>query len=155
VGDPGENEGWQGDVRPGINDVVEACECIGCPFCFSFGSIDVGLAGKEDLSLDAREGLGDDGDRCRFLVLAHDGRKWFVLLLAYTGVEAFGPGEVFGWVSPDVQGFLWAWGCGCIDTWGSWWGGRSSVIGRLAMWLVVGCIGELLAHFLEFGGDTR
>jgi hypothetical protein len=23
------------------------------------------------------------------------------------------------------------------------------------MWFVVGCIGELLAHFLEFGGDAH
>jgi hypothetical protein len=105
VGDPGENEGWQGNIRPGINDVVEACKYIGCPFRFSFGSIYVGVAGKEDLSLDVREGLGDDGDRCRFLVFARDGCKWLLLLLlllAYAGIEAFGPGEIFGRVSPDV-----------------------------------------------------
>jgi hypothetical protein len=84
-----------------------------------------------------------------------DGRKWFVLLLAYAGIEAFGPGEVFGRVSPDIQGFLWAWGCRRSGTWRGWWDGRGNVISRLAMWFVVGCIGKLLAYFLEFGGDAR
>jgi hypothetical protein len=116
----------------------------------------VGIAGKEDLSLDAGEGLGDNGDWCRFLVFAHDSHKWLLLLmLAYTGIEAFGLGEIFGWVSPDVHGFLWVWGCRCSDMWGSWWGSRGSIISRLDMSLVVGYIGKLLAHFLEFGSDTR
>jgi hypothetical protein len=82
--------------------VVESIECIVCPFhlIFSFG--DSSVAGKEDLSLNAREGLGENSDRHRFLVFARDGRKWFILLLAYTSVEAFSPGKIFGWVSPDV-----------------------------------------------------
>jgi hypothetical protein len=155
VRDPGENEGWQGDVRSGIDDVVEFLECEGCPFRFLFGGTDTLIAGNEDLSLNAREGLGEDGDRRRFLVFERDGRKWFVLLLAYASIEAFGPGKIFGWVSPDVQGILWAWGCRCSDAWGGWWGGRGSIIGGLAMWFVVGCIGELLAHFLEFCSDAR
>jgi hypothetical protein len=135
--------------------VVELLECKGCPFPLLFGSTNTGIAGKEDLSLNSREGLGENGDGRRFLVFARDGRKGLVLLLAYASVEAFGPGEIFSQVSPDVQGFLWAWGCRCSDAWGCRWGGRGSVVSRLAMWLVVGCIGELLAHFLKFGGDAR
>jgi hypothetical protein len=135
--------------------VVESLECKGCPFRLVFGIADTGIAGKEDLSLNAREGFGQNGDGRRLLVFARDGCKGLVLLLAYTSVEAFSLGEIFGWVSPDVQGFLWAWGSRCIDTWGGRWGGSSGVVGRLAMWFVVGCIGELLAHFLKFGGDAR
>jgi hypothetical protein len=74
--------------------------------------------------------------------------------LVYSSVEVFGPSEIFGWVPPDVQGFLWAWGSGCGDMWGSRWGSRGSFVGRLAMWFVVGCSGELLAHFLKFGSDA-
>jgi hypothetical protein len=29
------------------------------------------------------------------------------------------------------------------------------LIGELAMWFVVVCSGELLAHFLKFGSDAR
>jgi hypothetical protein len=135
--------------------VVESLECKGCPFHLLFGSTDMGIAGKEDLSLNAREGFGENGDGRRLLVFARDGSKGFVLLLVYTSVEAFSPGEIFGRVSPDVQGFLSAWGSRRSDTWGGRWGGRGSVVGRLAMWFVVGCIGELLVHFLKFGGDAR
>jgi hypothetical protein len=49
-----------------------------------------GFAGNDDLSLDAMESLGDNGDGHRLLVFACDGRKTFVLL-AYAGVEAVGP----------------------------------------------------------------
>jgi hypothetical protein len=150
VHDPGKNEWWQGNVSPGIDDVVEFVECIGYPFRFLFGDTNTLIAGNEDLSLKVREGFGEDGDRHRFLIFARDSRKWFVLLLAYISVEAFSPGKIFGWVSPDVQGFLWVWGCRCSDSWGGWWGSRGSIISRLAMWFVVGCMGELLVHFLEF-----
>jgi hypothetical protein len=81
-------------------------ECKGCPFHLLFGSTDTGIAGKEDLSLNAREGFGENGDGCRLLVFARDSCKGFVLLLVYASVEAFSLGEIFGWVSPDVQGFL-------------------------------------------------
>jgi hypothetical protein len=136
--------------------VVETFECEGCPFRFLFRGTDVGIAGEEDLLLNSREGFGDNGNRYRFLVLVHDGCKGLVLLLlAYTSIQAFSPGEIFSQVSPDVQGFLWVWGCRYSDTWGGWWGGRGSVISRLAMWFIVEYIGELLSHFLEFGGDAR
>jgi hypothetical protein len=82
-----------------------------------FGIGDFGIAGKEDLSLNPREGFGENGDGCRLLVFARDGCKGLVLLLAYASVEAFGPGEIFGWVSPDVQGFLRVWGSRRSDTW--------------------------------------
>jgi hypothetical protein len=45
-------------------------------------------------------------------------------------------------------------GSGCGDIRGSRWGGSGSLIGRLAMWFVVGCIGELLAYLLQFGSDA-
>jgi hypothetical protein len=115
VHDPGENEWWQGNVSPGIDNVVEFVESVGCLFRFLFRGTNTLIAGNGDLSLKVREGFGEDGDRRRFLIFAHDGRKWFVLLLAYTSVEAFGPGKIFGWVSPDVQGCLWVWGCRCSD----------------------------------------
>jgi hypothetical protein len=137
--------------------VVEFGERIGCPFCFIYFFGNTGIAGKEDLSLNAREGFGDNGDRRRFLIFACDSRKRFVLLLlllAYASIEALSLGEIFGWVSPDIQVFLWVWGCRCGGTWGGWWGGRGSDVSRPAMWFVVGCIGELLVHFLEFGGDA-
>jgi hypothetical protein len=139
--------------------VVKSIEHIGCPFHLIFGLGNMGIAGKEDLSLNSREGFGDNGDRCRFLVFAHDSRKGLILLLllllAYASIEVFSPSGVFSRVSPDIQGFLWAWGCRWSDTWGGWWGGRGSIIGWLAMWFVVGYIGELLVHFLEFCGDAR
>jgi hypothetical protein len=135
--------------------MVEFVECVGCPLLLMFSLGDSGIAGKEDLSLNAREGLGENSNRYRFLIFAYDSCKWLVLLLAYASVEAFRLGKVFGWVSPDVEGFLWAWGCSCGDMWGGWWAGRGSIITRLAMWFVVGCIGELLAYFLEFGGDAH
>jgi hypothetical protein len=117
--------------------VVESVECIGCPFHLIFSLGDMGIAGKEDLSLNSREGFGDNGDRHRFLVFARDSCKGLILLLllllAYASIEAFGPSGVFSQVSPDLQGFLWAWGSRCSDTWGGWWGSRGSVIGRLAM----------------------
>jgi hypothetical protein len=75
-------------------------------------------------------------------------------LLAYASIEVVGPGQIFGRVSPDVQGFLWAWGSGCSDVWGSRWGGRGDLVGRLAMWFVVWCRGELLAYFLKFSSDA-
>jgi hypothetical protein len=76
-------------------------------------------------------------------------------LLAYAGVEAVSPRKVLGRVSPDVQGFLWSWGSGYSDAWGGRWGGRGSLVCRLAMWFVVGCSGELLVYFLKFGSDAR
>jgi hypothetical protein len=97
---------------------------------------DIGIAGNDDLSLNVREGLGEDSDGCRLLVFAHDSCKGLVLLLAYTSIEAFSLGEIFRQVSPDVQGFLWAWGSRYSDMWGGRWGGRGSVLGRLAMWFV-------------------
>jgi hypothetical protein len=136
--------------------VVETLECEGCPFGFLFGSTDTLIAGKEDLSLNAREGLRENGDRCRLLVFACDGCKGLVLLLlVYASIEAFSPGKVFSQVSPDVQVILWAWGCRRSDAWGGRWGSRGNIVGGLAMWFVVGCIGELLAHFLEFSGDAH
>jgi hypothetical protein len=116
-----------------------------------FGNL--GFAGNDDLSLDARESLGDNGDGRRLFVFAHDGCEGFVLL-AYSSVEAFGPSGIFGRVSPDVQGFLWAWGSGCGCMWGGRWGGRVGLVSGLAMWFVVVCSGELLAYFLRFGSDV-
>jgi hypothetical protein len=118
VHDPGENEGGQGDVCSGIDDVVEFVDRIGCPFHLLFGGTNALHAGKEDLSLNSRESLGDNGDRHKFLVVACDHRKGLVLLLADTSIEAFSPGGILSWVSPDVQGFLWAWGCRCSGMWG-------------------------------------
>jgi hypothetical protein len=46
------------------------------------------------------------------------------------------------------------WGSGCSYMWGSRWGGRVSIVSRLAMWCVVVCSGELLAYFLKFGSNT-
>jgi hypothetical protein len=133
--------------------VVESVKSIVREFrSIIFG--DVGFTGNDDLSLDARESLGDNGDGCRLLVVARDSCIWFFVLLAYAGVEAISPRKVLGRVSPDVQGFLWAWGSGYSDTWGGMWGGRGSLVGRLAMWLVVGCSGELLAYSLKFGSDA-
>jgi hypothetical protein len=86
--------------------VVESLECKGCPLRLLFGSTNTGIAGKEDLSLNVREGFRENGDRHRPLVFACDGCKGLVLLLAYTSVEVFSLGEIFGWVSPDVQRFL-------------------------------------------------
>jgi hypothetical protein len=134
--------------------VVESAKSI----CFELFSIfvilDGGFAGNDDLSLNAREGLGDNGDGRRLLVFARDGCEGFVLLV-YSSIEAFGPSKIFGQVSPDVQGFLWARGSRCSDVWGGRWGGRGSFVGRHAMWFVVGCSGELLAHFLKFGSNAR
>jgi hypothetical protein len=76
------------------------------------------------------------------------------MLLAYASVEAVSLRKVLGGVSPDVQGFLWVWGSGYSDTWGGRWGGRGRLVGRLAMWFVVGCSGEVLAYFLKFGSDA-
>jgi hypothetical protein len=136
--------------------VVKSLECIGCLFPTTFVIDDPGIAGNDGFPLDAWESLGENGDGCRLLLFAHDGCKGlFLLLLAYASVEAFGPGENFGRVSPDIQGFLWAWGSRHSDVWCGRWGGRGSVVGRLSMWFVVGCIVELLAHFLKFGGDAR
>jgi putative lipase involved disintegration of autophagic bodies len=61
-----------------------------------FGIGNSGIAGKEDLSLNAREGFGENGDGCRLLVFAYDSCKGLVLLLAYASVEAFSPGGIFG-----------------------------------------------------------
>jgi hypothetical protein len=69
-------------------------------------STNTGIVGKEDLSLNAREGLGENGDRYRLLVFARDSCKGLVFFLVYASIEAFSPGEIFGRVSPDVQGFL-------------------------------------------------
>jgi hypothetical protein len=113
----------------------------------------MGIAGKEDLSLNVREGLGESSNGHGLLVVVHDSCKGLVLLSVHTSIEAFSPGKIFGWVSPDVQRFLWAWGSRCSNMWGSRWGSRGSIVGRLAMWFVVGCIGELLAYFLEFGSN--
>jgi hypothetical protein len=77
-------------------------EYEGCLFGFLVGSTETGIAGKEDLSLNTREGLGENGDGCRLLVFVRDGCKGLVLLLAYAGIEAFSLGESFGRVSPDV-----------------------------------------------------
>jgi hypothetical protein len=57
-----------------------------------------------------REGFGEDCDGRRLLVSACDSCKGLVLLLAYASIEAFSLGEIFAWVSPDVQGFLQVWG---------------------------------------------
>jgi hypothetical protein len=144
----------QGDIRSGIDDVVKYLKYIGYLFHLSFSIGNSVIAGKEDLSLNVREGFGENGDRHRLLVFACDSCKGLVLLLAYTSIKAFGLGEIFSRVSPDVQGFLWAWGSRCSNTWGGRWGSRGGVVSRLAMWFVVGYIGELLAYFLEFGGNT-
>jgi hypothetical protein len=55
--------------------VVEAFQCVGCPFLFVFGFGDLGIAGEEDLPLNSREGFGDNGDRRRFLIFVCDSRK--------------------------------------------------------------------------------
>jgi hypothetical protein len=66
---------------------------------------DMGIAGKEDLSLNVREGFGENGDGRRLLVFARDGCKGLVLLLAYTSVDAFSLGEIFGQVPQMSRGF--------------------------------------------------
>jgi hypothetical protein len=135
--------------------VVKSLKYIDCPFHLIFIIGDTGSACNKDLSLNTREGFGENGDRYRLLVFARDSCKGLVLLLAYISIKAFGPCEIFSRVSPDVQGFLWVWGSRCGDMWGSRWGSRGSVIGRLAMWFVVGYVGKLLTYFLEFSVDTR
>jgi hypothetical protein len=72
---------------------------------FLIGIGDMGFTGDDDLSLDVRESLGDNGVRHRFLVFACDSHKRFVLLV-HAGIEVFGPSQIFSWVSPDIQGFL-------------------------------------------------
>jgi hypothetical protein len=133
--------------------MVESAKSVGLECRSIFVIVDGGFAGNDDLSLNVRESLWDNGDRCRLLVFARDGRKRFVLL-AYTGIEAISPRQVLGPVPPDVQGFLWALGSGYSDTWVGRWGGWGGLVSRLAMWFVVGCSGELLAHFLKFGSDA-
>jgi hypothetical protein len=136
--------------------MVKSLKCIGYPFHLMFVIGNTGIAGKEDLSLNTREGFGENGNRHRLHVFTRDSCKGLVLLLlAYASVEAFSLCEVFGQVSPDLQGSLWAWGSRCSNVWVGRWGGMGSVVGRLAMWFVVGYIGELLAHFLEFGSDAH
>jgi hypothetical protein len=126
-------------------DIVKSIVHVIHPIDFS----KVVFAGNDNLSLNAREGLGENGNGCRLLVFAHDGHKGFILLLlAYASIEVFGPSEILVWVSPDIEGFLWARGSGCGDIWVSRWGGRGGLVSRLAMWFVVGCIGELLAYLL-------
>jgi hypothetical protein len=98
---------------------------------------DGGFAGNNNLSLNVREGFGKNSNRCRLLIFVCDSHKGFVLLLAYASIEAFGPSEIVGRVSPDVQGFLWVLDSGCIVMWGSRWGGRGNLVSRLAMWFVV------------------
>jgi hypothetical protein len=134
------------------NNVVDIVKSI-VRIIHSIDFGDVVFAGNDDLSLDLRESFVDNGDGRRLLVLACDGHKGFVLL-AYGSVEVFGPSEISDRVSADVQGFLWGWGSRCSDVWGGMWGGRGSLVSWLAMRFVVGCIGELLAHFLKFGGDA-
>jgi hypothetical protein len=99
--------------------MVESLQCKGYPFHLVLGITDMGIAGKEDLSLNAREGFAENGDGCRLPVFAYDGCKGLDLLLAYASIKVFSPGEIFGWVSPDVQGFLWVWGSRYSDIWGS------------------------------------
>jgi hypothetical protein len=127
--------------------------------CLKFSAVvvvrDGGFAGDDDLSLNAREGLGENGDRHSLLVFVRDSHKGFVLLLVYASAEAFSPSEIFSQVSPDVQGFLWARGSRCGVMWGGMWGGRGSFVSRCAMWVAVGYSGELLAHFLEFSSNAR
>jgi hypothetical protein len=62
----------------------------------------MGIAGNNGFPLNSWESIGDNGDRCRFLVFAHDGCKGLVLLLAYASIEVFSLGEISGQVSPDV-----------------------------------------------------
>jgi hypothetical protein len=80
-------------------------ECEVCPFLAILNITNIGIAGNDDFPLNAWESLGENGDRCRLPVFAHDGHKGFVLL-AYYSIEAFSPSEIFSWVSPDIQGFL-------------------------------------------------
>jgi hypothetical protein len=61
----------------------------------------LGFASNDDFSLDAGEGIGDNGGRRRLLVFAGDGCEGFVLFV-YSSIEAFGPSEIFGHVSPDI-----------------------------------------------------
>jgi hypothetical protein len=63
------------------------------------------------LPLSVRQGFRNDGGRCRFLVFACDSHKRF-FMLAHTGIEVISPSQICSWVSPDIQGFLWAWGSG-------------------------------------------
>jgi hypothetical protein len=85
--------------------VVESAKSICLELLSVFVILDGGFIGNDDLSLNAREGFRDNGDGRRYLVFTHDGHKGFVLL-AYASVEVFSPSEIFGQVSPDVQGFL-------------------------------------------------
>jgi hypothetical protein len=85
--------------------VVESAKSICFELLSIFIVLDGGFTGNNDLPLNMREGLGDNGNGCRLLVFACDSCKGFVLL-AYTSIEVFGPREIFNWVSPDAQGFL-------------------------------------------------
>jgi hypothetical protein len=81
-------------------------KCIGYLFYIIFSIDNFSIAGDDSFPLDVQESLGDNGDGCRLLVLVYDSSKGLVLLLAYASIEVFGLGEIFGQVSPNVQGFL-------------------------------------------------
>jgi hypothetical protein len=68
----GESEGWQDDISSGIDNVVKSLKCMGCPLHLTFGIGNMGIAGEEDLSLNVREGFGENSDGCRLLVFAYD-----------------------------------------------------------------------------------
>jgi hypothetical protein len=78
--------------------VVESVKSIVCKF-HSINFSDMGFTGNHNLSLDVWESLGDNGDRHRLLVFAHDTCIWFFVLLAYAGVEVVSLRKVLGQVS--------------------------------------------------------
>jgi hypothetical protein len=83
-----------------VDDVVESVKSIVCEIC-SINFSDLSSAYNDDLSLNARESLGDNSDGCRLLGFVYDGCKRFVMLV-HASIEAFSPSKIFGWVSPDV-----------------------------------------------------
>jgi hypothetical protein len=127
-----------------------------------------GFDGDDDFSLSARKSLGNYGfGRLLFLLAFNGGEGFLFVRLSNFGVEVVSPGEVlFGRVLPGPGGA--SGGAGGASGGGEIpdvllvHGGRlgdrgdgGGLVGRLAMWFVVGCSGELLAHFLEFGSGTR
>jgi hypothetical protein len=93
-----ENEGRHGNISRFHDSFVDRFEGI---VSGGDGISDWYCDCDNDLPFSARRGFRDNGSGHRLLVFAHDSHKRFVLL-AYTGVEAISPRQVFGQVSPDV-----------------------------------------------------
>jgi hypothetical protein len=81
--------------------VVESAKSIVLKFLLIFIILDGGFTGNDNLSLNVREGLGDNSDGYRLLVFIYDSHKRFILLV-YASIEAIGLSQIFSQVSPDV-----------------------------------------------------